>query len=105
MKIAKVTYTTQADYAERNKANIQSVMNDLQQMNVQGLNYNACVGPDGKSFVHMAYFENDEAQKILFDLPSFKSFQEQLKNSNPETPPKPEMLTLVGSSTPIFPGS
>ena len=103
MKIAKVTYTTQAEYAGQNMANIQAVMNDLQQMNVPGLNYNACVGPDGKSFIHMAYFENDEAQKILFDMPSFKSFQQQLMESKPETPPKPEMLTLVGTSTPIFP--
>ena len=102
MKIAKVTYTTQMEYAEQNKANIQAVMDDLQRMNVPGLNYNACVGPDGKTFIHMAFFETDEAQKILFDLPSFKSFQEQLKNSKPETPPKPEMLTLVGTSTPIF---
>ncbi len=41
-------------------------------------------------------------QKILLELPSFKHFQEQLKLSVPEVPPKQEFLTLVGASNPVF---
>jgi hypothetical protein len=102
MKIVKVTYTTKAEYAEQNKTNIKAVMNDLQQLNDPGINYNACVGPDDKTFTHYAFFTSDVEQKVLFDLPSFKHFQEQLKASGPEVPPKNELLTLVGSSKNIF---
>ena len=102
MKIVKVTYTTKTEYAAQNKVNIGIVMSDLQKINNPGIKYNCCVGPDDKSFIHYAFFQSDEDQKVLFDLPSFKSFQEQLKASGPETPPKNELLTLVGASYDIF---
>jgi hypothetical protein len=102
MKIVKVTYTTTAEYADQNKANITTVMNDLQQLARPGINYNTCLCADGKTFIHTAFFQSDEDQKILSDLPAFKHFQEQLKMSGPEAPPKQELLSLVGSSTKIF---
>jgi hypothetical protein len=102
MKIVKVTYTTKAEYAEQNQGNIKNVMIDLQKINNAGINYNCCLGADGKTFTHTAFFTSDAEQKILFDLPSFIIFQEQLKASAPETPPKQELLTLVGSSSDIF---
>jgi hypothetical protein len=102
MKIIKVTYTVQQEYAEQNKLNIQSVMSDLQKLNAPGINYHACLGADGKTFIHTAFFETDDDQKTLNELSSFKHFQEQLKASAPETPPKPEALTLVASSKNIF---
>ncbi len=102
MKIVKVTYTTKAEYAEQNKANIKAVMNDLQNLNCAGINYHACVGADGNTFIHTAFFQSDEDQKTLFDLASFKHFQEQLKASIPDKAPQQELLTLAGSSKPIF---
>jgi len=102
MKIVKVTYTAKAEYAEQNQNNIKTVMADLQKLNNPGINYNACLSADGKSFMHTAFFNADEDQKVLNDLPSFKTFQEQLKANGLETPPKQELLSLVGSSTPIF---
>jgi hypothetical protein len=102
MKIVKVTYTTQAGYAEQNKANIQQVMAALMELNNDGIKYDTCVCADGKTFVHTAFFKDEEGQQILFALPSFKQFQEQLKASQPETPPKSELLTLVGASYTIF---
>jgi hypothetical protein len=102
MKIVRVTYTTKAEYSEQNQSNIKNVMADLQKLNNQGINYNCCLSPDGKTFSHTAFFKSEEDQKILNELPSFKHFQEKLKTSGPETPPKPELLTLVGSSTDIF---
>jgi hypothetical protein len=103
MKIVRVTYTTKADYAAQNGGNIKNVMADLQKLNHPGINYNVCLGADGKSFTHTAFFKSDEDQKILFELLSFQLFQEQLKGSGPETPPKQELLALVGSSGGIFP--
>ena len=102
MKIVKVTYTTKAEYSEQNQQNIKQVMTDLQTLNHPGISYNTCIQADGKTFIHTAFFKSEEDQKVLFDLASFKHFQEQLKASMPEAPPKQELLTLVGSSNNIF---
>jgi hypothetical protein len=102
MKIVKVTYTAKAEYAEQNQDNIKKVMADLQKLNHQGVNYNVCIGADGKSFIHTAFFKSGDDEKLLLELPSFKHFQEQLKAGGLETPPKQELLTLVGSSITIF---
>jgi hypothetical protein len=102
MKIVKVTYTTKPEFSEQNQANIKQVMADLQQLNHKGINYNACLLADQKTFIHTAFFQSDEDQKLLNDLPSFKHFQEKLKSGGLEIPPKQELLTLVGSSNTFF---
>jgi hypothetical protein len=102
MKIVKVTYTTRPEYAEQNQKNIKAVMFDLQNANHQGIDYNACLAADNKTFIHTAFFNTDEDQIFLNELPSFKSFQQELKASGFEITPKQELLTLVGSSTQIF---
>lgn len=102
MKIVKVTYTTKAEFSEHNQSNIKNVMNDLKIANHKGINCKACLSADNKTFTHTAFFKSDEDQKLLNDLPSFRSFQEQLKSSGLEVPPKQELLTLVGTSNDIF---
>ncbi|HTD98721.1 MAG TPA: hypothetical protein VK668_05520 [Mucilaginibacter sp.] len=102
MKIVKVTYTTKAEFAEQNQVNIKSVMSDLQKIGSSGINYNSCIAADGKTFIHTAFFKSEEDHKILNELPSFKYFQEQLKSTGFEAPPKQEWLTLVASSVNIF---
>ena len=102
MKIVKVTYTTNEEFAAQNQKNIESVMADLQKLNTAGINYNACLGADGKTFTHTAFFKSGEDQKDLNALASFKHFQEELKQSHPETAPKQELLNLAGSSCRIF---
>ena len=102
MKIVKVTYTTKAEFAEQNQSNIKNVMTDLQNANHQGINYNACLSADNKTFIHTAFFKSDEDLKCLNELPSFQNFQTQLKASGLESPPKQELLTLVGSSNNIL---
>ena len=51
----------------------------MQKVNHQGINYNACLSADNKTFIHTAFFKSNENQKLLNELPSFKSFQTQLK--------------------------
>jgi len=102
MKIVRVTYTTKAEYADQNQANIKTVMAELRSINNPGINYNSCLGPDGKTFTHTAFFNNDEDEKVLLGLPSFKAFQELLRASGLEAAPKQELLTLVGSSKDMF---
>ena len=102
MKIVKVTYTAKSEYASQNQSNIKNVMADLQKLHHPGINYNSCVSVDGKTFIHTAFFDSEEDEKVLLGLPSFRFFQEQLKLSGPEVPPKQELLTLVGSSKDVF---
>ena len=102
MKIVKVIYTAKAEFAEQNQSNIRNVMADLQKLNHPGINYNACLGADGKTFIHTAFFMSDEDLKMLFELSSFIHFQEQLNAFGFEVPPKQELLKLVGSSNNIF---
>jgi len=46
--------------------------------------------------------ENDEAEKVLINLPAFKHFQEELKANGIDAPPKTEHLSMVASSYDIF---
>ncbi|HXS38147.1 MAG TPA: hypothetical protein VN721_15705 [Flavipsychrobacter sp.] len=102
MKIVKVVYTAKPDFTEQNKKNIQTVMNDLQQLNNPGIFYSACLSPDNKTFIHTAFFRSEEDHKMFSDLPSFLDFQKQLNAAGFEASPKQELLTLVGSSKAIF---
>ncbi len=102
MKIVKVTYTTKSEYAAQNKINITKVMNELQKLKHPGIRYEALIGPDNKTFTHFAFMQSDEANQVLLNLNAFKNFQEELKASGPEVPPKQEILTLVGSASPLF---
>lgn len=102
MKIVKITYTAKAEYTDQNQANIRNVMADLQKLNRPGINYNSCLGADGKTFIHTAFFNSEEDEKVLTGLPSFIHFQKQLQSGGIETPPKQELLGLVGSSKSIF---
>ncbi len=104
MKIVRVTYTTKAEYADQNQKNIQKVMSDLQAINNPGINYHCCLSPDGKTFTHLAFMKSEDEQKVLNDLASFQDFQTQLRASGLESPPKQELLSLVGNSTEIFKG-
>jgi len=102
MKIVKVTYTTKAEFAEQNQANIKIVMDELKTLDHKGINYNACLSADDKTFIHTAFFQTEGDQQLLNDLQSFKHFQEQLRSSGLEVPPKQELLSLVGASKDVF---
>jgi hypothetical protein len=102
MKAIRVTYIAKADYVAHNQENIQKVMADLQRLNHAGINYHACLGADGRTFTHTAFFNSEGDEKILLGLPAFVHFQEQLKAKGLDTPPKSEQLSLVGSSKELF---
>jgi hypothetical protein len=102
MKIVHVTYTTQAEYAEHNKANIRAVMQELQERPHAGIRYAVIIAADGKTFTHLAYMQDEEAQQYLNALEPFKTFLRELKESQPEQGPKAQNMDLVGSSFSIF---
>ena len=101
-RIVRVQYITKQEYADRNKENIKKVMNDLREINNPGIKYGAYLLEDGKTFMHFALFENEEAHKVLMELKSFIQFQAELKASGHEVAPKSENLSLVASSYDFF---
>ena len=102
MKAVKVQYTVKESYAETNQKNINTVMADLQALKNSGIRYSAFILDDGKSFVHFAMYPDEDTAAIVNNLESFQYFRQQLKESQPEIPPKAEDLTLVGAAYALF---
>lgn len=102
MKAVKVQYTVKEEYAETNKRNIEQVMSDLRKLENPGIKYSSYVLNDGKTFVHLGIYSDDEAMSVATNLDSFKKFQMELKESQPEVPPKADDLNLVASAYDIF---
>jgi hypothetical protein len=102
MNAVKVQYTVKAEYAETNQKNIARVMNELREIKSSDIKYSAFLLDDGKTFVHFVMRANEEAANILSNLETFKDFQQQLRNSEPESPPHAENLTLVATGWDIF---
>jgi hypothetical protein len=98
MKIVKVQYTTSAAYAATNQAHIQAIAREVQQLNHPGIRYQAYLLADGKTFVHLDFFENEAAHETLQQLSSFRTFDERLWASDLEVEPKLELLSLVATS-------
>lgn len=87
MKIVQVTYTTKIEFANQNQHNIKKLMSELQKLNKTGIHYHACLSSNSKTFIHSAFFNTDEDQKILNDLRSFQYFQDELKTAGLEVGP------------------
>ena len=102
MKAVKVEYTVKESYVETNKKNIQAVMAALQEINNPGIKYSSFLLNDGKTFVHFGMYANEEALSIVGNLDVFQKFRQALKESQPESPPQANDLTLVGSAYDIF---
>jgi hypothetical protein len=102
MITVKVTYTVKPIFAATNQKNIQAFMSDVRKINDPDLRYQAYLGGDGKTFVHLASYANERAQKELLTLESFKYFQQQRDESGLEGQPEIETMYLVASSHDIF---
>src|SRR5215472_10939158 len=98
MKASKIQYTVQPGFAEQNKKNIAKVMEELRAANHPGLRYSAWILEDGKTFMHFVMYNDEQSEKVIPALASFKHFQTELMGSKPEALPKLESLTTVGSS-------
>jgi|SRR6185437_1842112 len=98
MKIVRVQYTTRAEYADVNKANIAAIVKELKELDHPGIKYGAYLLPDGKTFMHFDQFESEEAHEVLTGLASFKKFAAELEASALEAEPKLELLSLVAAT-------
>ena len=102
MNAVKVQYTVKEEYVETNKQNIARVISALKELNNPDIKYSAFLLDDGKTFVHFVMRANEAANDVLPNLDAFKDFQQQLKASQPESPPNAENLTLVATGWDIF---
>ena len=102
MKLTRVQYQVQPDFAATNKANVEKVMADVRNLNDPGLKYATYVLDDGVTFMHLAFFSNDESAGKLGKLDSFNAFRKALKESGPVSPPNAENLSLVASGYDLF---
>ena len=105
MKIVRVQYTTRPEYAAMNRENIRQVVEELKGINHPGIKYSTYVLPDGKTFMHLDHFENEEAHLVLQSLASFKKFANELWASQLEVEPKLDILTLASSTEDMLIGS
>jgi quinol monooxygenase YgiN len=102
MKAVKVQYTVKESYVEINKRNIEKVMAELRQLNNPGIKYSTFILSDGKTFVHIGFYPDQETIDIVTNLEAFQAFRKQLKESQPEKPPQAEDMTLVASAYDFF---
>ena len=105
MKIVRVQYTTRAEYAAANQENIRQIVTELKRIKHPGIKYSTYLLPDGKTFMHVDHFENEEAHQFLQSLESFKKFSEQLWASELEVEPNLELLTMVAFTEEVFTSS
>lgn len=101
MTAVRVIYTVQEGYVEHNEENIRRVMSELRALNRSDVRYATFIENDGKTFMHFA-IRKDGNSFDLTTLESFKTFQRELKESQPEKPPVSTTLSLVDSSYDIF---
>ncbi len=102
MKVVRVHYTTTAEFAPTNQANIAGIVKELKALNHPGIKYGCWLLPDGKTFMHLDQFENEEAHEVLTSLESFKKFDQQLWASGLEKEPVLEHPDLVASTESFF---
>jgi quinol monooxygenase YgiN len=101
MKVIKVTYTVQPGFAGVNKENIKQFILDLKRINDPHLRYHVFQSLDGKTFMHFAEYNSEDAQKTLLELPSFLDFQKQ-RDEHLETEPVIETLQFVDATYTLF---
>lgn len=102
MIVVKVTYTVKPAFVLQNQVNINLFMKDFQQLNNNDFRYTAYLCNDGKTFVHLSHYKNEEIQKTLLNIENFKSFQQQRDESGLEATPEIEVMKLIASSHDLF---
>lgn len=102
MKHVKVTYTVKPEFVLKNQENINSFMKDFRKINKADFRYIVYLCDDGKTFMHLSSYANDEIQKEVLEIESFKSFQRQRDESGLGGSHRVEELKLVAGSQDIL---
>jgi hypothetical protein len=91
-------YTVQAVYAAQNQKQISRVVDALRALRRTDIRYSVFVEDDGKTFLHLLFCANDEAEQVFFTLATQQAFQAGLAASHLEVPPTMTTLHLVGAT-------
>ena len=102
MIIVKVSYTVKPEFVQKNQENINLFMIDFQKMDSNDFRYHVYLADDGKTFVHLSHFINEDIQKQVLAVPSFLEFQKQRDASGLNNTHKLELLSLVAASSSIL---
>jgi hypothetical protein len=102
MITVKVTYTVRPEFVQENQENIHLFMADFKKMNQLQFRYNVYLLEDGITFLHLAHFQNEDVQKQVLAVPSFKLFQEKRDASGLDNSHKVEMMKFIDSSSDVF---
>lgn len=97
MIIVKVTYTIKAEYVQQNRENINLFMADFQKIRSNDFRYDVYLMDDGKTFVHLSHFKDQDIQKKVLAVPSFLEFQKQRDDSGLNNTHRVEVLNLVAA--------
>jgi len=102
MIIRQNCYTVQAAGAAQNRKQISRVMEELRALSRTDIRYSVFVEDDGKTFVHLLFCANEEAEQAFFMLASQQAFQAALASSHFEVPPTMTTLHLVGATSDLL---
>ena len=86
MSSSMIRYKVRPDRADENEALVKAVYEQLGRERPEGLRYATYKLADGVSFVHMAFYETEEAHEILTSLPAFRNFQAAIKDRCEKSP-------------------
>ncbi len=99
-----VTYTVKEDRVEENEALVRAVYEELASIGDAGIHYATFRKDDGRTFVHVAFFDGPESREALGKTAAFQAFQSGIEERC-EVPPNPEPLHRIGSWNLGLPGT
>ena len=102
MIIRQNRYTVQAAYVAQNQKQISRVVEELRALRRTDISYSVFVEDDGKTFLHLLFCANEEAEQVFFLLASQQAFQAGLAESHLEVPPTMTTLRLVGATSDLL---
>ncbi len=102
MIVRQNRYTVQAAYAAQNQKQISRVVEELRALRRTDIRYSVFVEDDGKTFLHLLFCANDEAEQVFFLLASQQAFQAGLAESHLEVPPTMTTLRLVSATSDLL---
>ena len=99
MIIRQNRYTVKGEHAAQNQERISRVVVELRALGRLDISYSVFVEDDGKTFLHLLFCTNEEAEEAFFRLPSQQAFQAGLAASHLEMPPTMTTLHLVDATS------
>lgn len=97
--ITHVRYTVKAEYAVQNQEYVKQVVDELRTLGRPDISYSVFVEDDRRTFIHLLFCANEEAERAFGRLQSQQVFQAALQESRPEGPTPMTNLSLVSSTS------